>query len=715
MRSHGPAQVSANLTCTIQPGSNSMSSVPRQANLVRRANVLFSAVSLSPPEILPSSGRGLTIMLAALAVSLFLAAGTGQAWAQAQSCPESAPNSQIFGYRAKFLLSNGIQCDVRFRTLEEAEAAVRASAEPDRPQGSAQYAYPFFNDFSAHLPLGSQGEPMLDYTAGGSLVGGDSVRPGESRTGLGYLPQLNGWPPGATAPAACAAQNAVCNIEFAFGGSCPTAEAEHARTECHLRDYWESFRGWDLDYSTLVGSITIPFRMSADRWVGPDLAGGFWQQAGAQNTDPTGASINMRFSCPGQPNAQQTCIRSGGASGGEGGDPETLDPLPAEFGGTQFVTMTQTASGQTRTYSIPLKRREGFACPQGYAVNLAGQGVEEGCFASTFKAFIEPPTISQDKQCEVGDPCVPGNGGTVRYERGFEYGAIEFRLTYNSLRQLRPYAFIDKNWNHSFSDRILTSLLTRGHTMPGSRVYLQDANGHLEVFTQQGSVFRSRNSLGKVMRVGNLHHPSGHWNVYGTDGRIDVYDEDGRPLRRIVPTDPRRSLAIEYVEPSLTNDERYWRVSKVTDGTGRFVAFNYGPWPDYRLMSVTGDHGSTLLSFGYGDGGNMTSLQHAGGTRQFRYNESAYRAVSVPHHLTGVIDEAQRRHATYKFDNWGRAIESWSGADAERVQLAYFETMPPPGAPSTIVSVGFNACAMQGVDDGSPVGKRSGFDSRLMH
>ena len=112
----------------------------------------------------------------------------------------------------------------------------------------------------------------------------------------------------------------------------------------------------------------------------------------------------------------------------------------------------------------------------------------------------------------------------------------------------------------------------------------------------------------------------------------------------------------------------------MTDASGRYVTFDYGHPQFQRLDRITADDGSELARFVYDGDGRLVNLVRGSASRTFVYNEPAHLGVTAAVRgawLTGVIDEDGRRYATYRYDDWGRATESWHGLDAGRVDIVY--------------------------------------------
>ena len=365
------------------------------------------------------------------------------------------------------------------------------------------------------------------------------------------------------------------------------------------------------------------------------------------------------------------------------------------------VTFSEEAKAATapvpRTFNWGVANSSGVTCAEGSTVGNGG-----GCAATYIKYSVDAPAFTQAPQeCGSGNPCFPGNGNKQVYEDGLRYGEIALDFTYNSLRQVAPLANIDRNWSHSYAKRIHTQWMIYGHysSEPGPEggsngptpvgnipgMIVQDERTQLESFlpTTPVGTFRSTATIGKYLRyVTGATAPQQSWELDYPDGRRETYDRTGRLVSMIDPEDPRRTLTLSYgstpstgtlyADPAVA-DPMFWRVVRVTDGSGRYVTFEYENPPMWRVKRVRADDGTELLDLGYDAAGRLVTLTRFGKLRSFLYNEPANIGVSgvTGYWLTGVLDEDGRRYATYTYDGYGRVTGSWHGTDAGKVTVQY--------------------------------------------
>jgi RHS repeat-associated protein len=572
------------------------------------------------------------------------------------------PPTRVYGYH--LAVTYAPACATHFKTLEEAEYAMRTDSGNSGAGAEALAFSVSGNVFSNPL----NGSALLDYRPNGAVPENGSVLTGPpSSVTPAYSAYVVGWPalvPAVGCPASCSA------------GSCPTLADETALVQCEFDATWHSHANF--------------------AWT---------RQGGAQSTDAI-ASGPTQIAGIGQPTGALIY--------------RPASSVAAGWGSTISITATQTgaqqagASGKnapnavdSQTWIWNVQRNDTIACPAGATVSGSATSSADACHSPYMKVTVYPPTFTETPgTCGVGDPCFPANGNNQVLERGFRYGEIPLDLIYNSLRQTRPYGYIDRNWSHSLAKRVMTEWSTDGHIggangvdnpspLSASYVIVQDEAAHQEPFeaTPPGSgVFRSTATLGSVLvyhaATGNAPH---FWELDREDGTFEIYDRTGRLVEIVHPDDPRKTLTLSYLGPPLPTvqyfsaadiptDEAFWRLGSVHDGTGRSVTFHYSNDQYLWLTDVIADDGTTaLLHFDYDASHRLQKLTFADhSSRQYLYNEpgNVFVGGSVPagvegYWLTGILDEANRRYGTFKYDDWGRVVASWHGVDAEKVTLSY--------------------------------------------
>jgi RHS repeat-associated protein len=581
------------------------------------------------------------------------------AWLPAPSqaaCDLPANASAIYGYK---VLASGLRC----HTLEEAEAQMRGGS------GSAplvEMAFPIAENFDRP----GAGALLLDYRPYGALGQQASVLVGPPATLTSrYRAYVKNWPPAAPA--------AGCVIAGCDSQGCASPELETQRLQCQLDATWDTdprYCWTRTTAATMSGSVTRLAQV-----IGANTPSGALLFAPSSSTaNNSGAGIAV---------TAQSC------------------PLRSEEEGR--------APTDTQTFSWGLARQDSIACGAGGTVNGAATSAGNACSTELIKLLAEAPQITQTpNQCTAGNPCTPGNGGKRVDVDVFEHGRIRFALHYNSLRQLRNAGSIDGNWSHGFAKRVLTEWSVPGHLSGNpentalaqvQRIFVQDEAPSLEIYRRDGSLpagqFRATSSTGRTLRYfpqDGLVPPT--YVLTYADGKMETYDRAGRLTRVSFPDNPLANLRITYLGSPITQPwstetahlaEAFWRINRITDGSGRYVTFQYIDEPRLRLSHILADDGTELARFEVDTERRLSGLLRFGRRQEFRYNEPAYLGVSAGVRgswLTGIYDEDQRRYATYTYDIWGRVTGSWHGLDAGKVELTY-PTLPDGRQDDSRVSV----------------------------
>ncbi len=561
-----------------------------------------------------------------------------------EAIPE--PQSSVYGYSVA--IANE-RC--HFKSLEAAERHARAYS------GNSNYAA----SEMAWTSVTAIGEPgtALNYRAVGSIgASSEPITRPPLTTTTSYAIAARNWPPPAVWTA-CAAERAACS---ASGGRCPAsalplhpAKLEKDRLECMLEATWSPPNHsycWNLQSLDIVETGT-PFGTpvftgsgSAGQWFSP----------------PLGTSMRAQLaSCP--------------------------------------VGSSAKAQKAAQSVSYGVSKQENFSCQAGFTASQAGGG---SCQSGYFKLQVDATSFKQHKQCpKRGNPCVPGTGNKEVTELDFEYAGVRFERTYNSVRELRNYAFMDRNWTHSFATRLLTPYMGVGHSAATGK-FIQDQSGMLEEFipAPTASVKRSAVTEGKLLLT-----VANGWQLVDEGPEVTHFDDHGRPTQVVHRDDPRRTLQFQYVNDTTVADRKF-RVSTVRNGQNRGLNFEY-LGPDFRLARITSESGLELAQYSYDAVGNLASVTTASGTRRYLYNEPAYLQGNFPHHLTGILDEQNGRFASYGYDDWGRVTDSWhGGGDAGRVSITYptdstVVVQNPSGEIETITYAGEESSYRRSLSEGS--------------
>jgi len=276
----------------------------------------------------------------------------------------------------------------------------------------------------------------------------------------------------------------------------------------------------------------------------------------------------------------------------------------------------------------------------------------------------------------VGNPCSPATGNKSVTEIDFTFEGFRLVRHYNSLRQLRAFASIDRNWVHNLSPRLISPAITRGDMTPAaysctaSQVWMQTEENMLERFVRlSDGQFRSDNGLGEVL----LCDQDYTWTQLRKDGTKNIFDWAGKLVARRHPEAPSQDFDITWMQAQDNLD----RITKVTFASGRELTFNYSKAEDNyyqaKLQSIT-DGSLSLVTYQYDSEDRLQVVHYPDNrSREYRYGEadSVPVGVDLPYHLTRIIDESGAEYSRYTYDDFGRALTSEHAGGAGRVELTY--------------------------------------------
>lgn len=125
-----------------------------------------------------------------------------------------------------------------------------------------------------------------------------------------------------------------------------------------------------------------------------------------------------------------------------------------------------------------------------------------------------------------------------------------------------------------------------------------------------------------------------YWRYATSNNKIEIYDRYGKLTGIIDRTGLIGTLTYDTVTKLL---------SSVTDSYGRGLTFAHDG--NMRITSMTDPAGGRYI-YAYDGNNNLTSVTYPDGkTKQYLYENA-----SLPHALTGIIDENGVRYATYGYD-----------------------------------------------------------------
>lgn len=242
----------------------------------------------------------------------------------------------------------------------------------------------------------------------------------------------------------------------------------------------------------------------------------------------------------------------------------------------------------------------------------------------------------------VGNPCDVATGDKTEREVDYTGAGLTFSRTYHSLNQPSSSG-LGVGWMHNYSARLLKresssapAGLARSH---GLYAPLNSISGGAYLSTSGDGTIVSPNSLG---RVANL-----------SDGSKEIYDTTGKLLHLVESGGATTTLG--YYPDG--------RLATVTGPYGHSIQLVYTNGRLWKLLDPEGQE----ITYSYDGNNNLVGVQYPDGTQRAYHYEDA----TLPHHLTGITDEAGNRFATFEYDSIGRARVSEHAGGVQRVELTY--------------------------------------------
>ncbi|CBJ50363.2 RHS repeat domain-containing protein [Ralstonia solanacearum] len=280
------------------------------------------------------------------------------------------------------------------------------------------------------------------------------------------------------------------------------------------------------------------------------------------------------------------------------------------------------------------------------------------------------PKNPEVKTCAVSHPVFPNTGVKVLIERD-DAGSTDLPIS-RAYRSSVLFGLVTGvgqwlfNWQRELDAPIGTADTT------SAPITAIGEDGTSRVFRRSGNTwttFGSRDTLARLSDgAGTL--TGWQYTVAGT-GAVEAYSTNGKLLS--IQERNGRTTTLTY---NASN-----QLIKVTAATGRSLTFAYDA--QGRIVSVTAPDGA-ITQYAYNTNGMLSTVTLADNTtRQYVYEDTRF-----PSALTGVIDEAGVRYATYAYDDQGRAIMSELTGGTDRYQFQYqtngqTTVMLPSGTTST--------------------------------
>ena len=260
-----------------------------------------------------------------------------------------------------------------------------------------------------------------------------------------------------------------------------------------------------------------------------------------------------------------------------------------------------------------------------------------------------------EKSCPTGgtNPINLTNGNKYQTETDF-VGVGPFPLAIE-----RTYSSLYNGWHHNYQYSVRPATASEVASLYGNSLSNDDfslsyrllakADGSTLVYQKDSSGAWASSSD----PYGELEESSAGYVYRDTrTGKQMNFDGQGR-LTRIQRSDGHIQT-LQYVESNVV----------VTDDLGNIMTLTFNANGQLSTAAVE----DLQFSYAYDDADNLSAITWPDGTtKQYVYEDPRW-----PNHLTGIVDEAGLRYASWQYDKYGRAILSEHGGNnAERKLLRY--------------------------------------------
>lgn len=275
-----------------------------------------------------------------------------------------------------------------------------------------------------------------------------------------------------------------------------------------------------------------------------------------------------------------------------------------------------------------------------------------GAFDAQGTWHVEPPRAMS---CAVGHPVQPATGVKILTESDVDLPdtSLRYQRTYRSTL-FGSSAQGPGGWTSEWERKLLFQDSDNA-SMP--RVVARRGDGEAVLFNPSLATHKWTAVIGSDSLQASYDTAGAisSWQyTLASRGAVETYDSAGKLLS--IRERAGRTTTLTY---DASN-----RLAQITSPSGRSLTLAYDA--QGRVTSVTAPD-NTVIKYAYNATGMLTSVTWPDNSvRQYVYEDSRF-----PTALTGVIDEAGVRYATYAYDDQGRAITSELTGGTDRYQFQY--------------------------------------------
>jgi YD repeat-containing protein len=293
----------------------------------------------------------------------------------------------------------------------------------------------------------------------------------------------------------------------------------------------------------------------------------------------------------------------------------------------------------------------------------AGTSLGMGSYGCTSQARIDQwcnaaaQVPEPEQSCPVADPVYPGSGAVTLSEADFVSGddiPLSLTRTYRSKSLGDSATAMGPGWVHNWQRSLG---LSASNSSSAPKVLAYQGNGEPVTFNWSAGTWRTGDFTGLAL----TQNGSG-WTLTNlkTD-TVESYSAQGVLLSESTKTGFVRTLSYDgsglltsITQHAAGTDAKY-------DITLRF------DYDDKRRLSRLNDPLGRMTQYGYDANGNLAAVTWPDGyAHRYLYEDTRFRNA-----LTGEVDEAGNRIATWTYDAQGRATAVSHPDSSRNVQFAY--------------------------------------------
>jgi hypothetical protein len=287
-------------------------------------------------------------------------------------------------------------------------------------------------------------------------------------------------------------------------------------------------------------------------------------------------------------------------------------------------------------------------------------------------------TVVLNRECGSGNPIYPDSGTKRQREHGYSSatGALRFTWMYHS-----DYG----RFRHEYDLEFMPPGRSTGNSCKGGQTLIYDGNG--SVLLNLNRCFQTLNP-DPTGTVGYFTGEDGALNKLIWNGsvgasaapyfkdRLTSTTVDGSPGWLLARADENRLLvfdaagklqSVQYINGSRVSVTRVGGyISTISDERGRMLQVTDGP---NGVAGFTDPAGGTV-AYEYQDINKLSRVTYQdGAAKAFVWDEAAWSTgFSSPNRLTGIVDEANKRYASFAY-RFGKAVSTEHAGGVDRYAL----------------------------------------------